>query len=102
MHMNCESVRRLVALCREEELAAWERQAILSHLPQCPECDLYRKDLRYLQSTLRRLPRLAVPQSLTSRLIISASYDRERRQGAGEFSSPWQRWLTRAKLMTRD
>ncbi len=26
----------------------------------------------------------------------------ERRQGAGEFSSPWQRWLTRARLIVHD
>jgi hypothetical protein len=48
------------------------------------------------------LPRLPVPASLTSKLMVSASYDRERRQGAGEFSSPWQRWLTRAKLVIND
>jgi Putative zinc-finger len=100
--MNCESVRRLVALFREEEMPPRDRQAVLSHLPRCPECDLHSRDLRYVRSTLRRLPRLSVPQSLTSRLIVSASYDRERRQGAGEFSSPWQRWLTRAKLVMRD
>jgi hypothetical protein len=48
------------------------------------------------------MPQLAVPHSLTSRLMITASYDRERRQGAGEFSSPGQRWLTRARLVIHD
>jgi Putative zinc-finger len=100
--MNCKSVRRLVSLFREEEMPPRERQIVAAHLPACEDCDLHSRDSRYLQATLRRLPRRAVPQSLTSRLIISASYDRERRQGAGEFSSPWQRWLTRARLVVRD
>ncbi len=42
------------------------------------------------------------PKSLTSKLIVSASYDRQRRQGAGEFSSPWQCWHTRARLIVHD
>jgi hypothetical protein len=100
--MNCESVRRLVALFREEEMRPVERKMVRSHLPECRDCELHLREQRYLQSTLRRLPQLAVPQSLTSKLMVSASYDRERRQGAGEFSSPWQRWLTRAKLVTKD
>lgn len=100
--MNCESVRRLIALFREEEMPLRERQIVTAHLPACEDCDLYSRDLRYVQTSLSRSPRLAVPQSLTSKLMVSASYDRERRQGAGEFSSPWQRWLTRARLMTQD
>jgi hypothetical protein len=100
--MNCESVRRLISLFREEEMPPNERKMVATHLPGCEDCELHHRDLRYLQSSLRRLPRLAVPQSLTSKLMVSASYDRERRQGAGEFSSPWQRWLTRARLMMHD
>src|SRR5277367_6049650 len=102
MHMNCESVRRLVSELRKEEMPWQERQAVLSHLPQCSECDLYSKDLAYVRSALRQMPQVAVPHSLTSRLMITASYDRERRQGAGEFSSPGQRWLTRARLSMQD
>lgn len=100
--MNCESVRRLVALFREEEMPPRERQIVAAHLPACEDCDLYTRDLRYVQTSLRRSPQMAVPQSLTSKLMVSASYDRERRQGAGEFSSPWQRWQTRARLMMQD
>jgi hypothetical protein len=100
--MNCKNVRRLVSLFREEEMPSRERQIVAAHLPACEDCDLYTRDLRGVQDSLRRAPRMAVPESLTSRLMISASYDRERRQGAGEFSSPWQRWLTRARLSTQD
>jgi hypothetical protein len=100
--MNCESVRRLVSLFREEEMPSRERQIVAAHLPACEDCDLHSRHHRHLQSSLRRVPRLAVPQSLTSKLIVSASYDRERRQGAGEFSSPWQRWLTRGRLFVHD
>jgi hypothetical protein len=100
--MTCESVRELVSLFREEEMPLHERALVSSHLSLCRECNLHHKELLYLQSSLRRMPRRIVPKALTSKLIVTASYDRERRQGAGEFSSPWQRWLTRAKLVTRD
>jgi hypothetical protein len=100
--MNCESVRRLVSLFREDEMPPRERQIVAAHLPACEDCDLHSRDLRRLQSSLQHLPRRAVPQSLTSKLMVSASYDRERRQGAGEFSSPWQRWLTRGRLVMHD
>jgi len=100
--MNCESVRRLVALYRADEMSGQDRQGVLSHLPECPECKLHAGDVQYLRSAVREMPRLAVPKSLTSQLMVIASYDRERRQGAGEFSSPWQRWLTRAKLVIND
>jgi hypothetical protein len=73
-----------------------------AHLPACEDCNLHHRDLREMQVSLRRLPRLAVPQSLTSKLMVSASYDRERRQGAGEFSSPWQRYVTRLRLTLQD
>jgi hypothetical protein len=100
--MKCESVRRLVALFREEEMPSRERKIVAAHLPTCVDCDSYTRDLRFVQTSLRRSTRLAVPKSLTSKLIVSASYDRERRQGAGEFSSPWQRWLTRARIIVHD
>lgn len=100
--MNCESVRRLVSLFRKEELPWQERQAVLAHLPECPECHLHARDQEYLRSALKEMPKLAVPRALTSKLMVIASYDRERRQGAGEFSSAWQRWLTRAKLVLND
>ena len=100
--MTCESVRRLVSLYREEEMPRREREIVSAHLPACEDCDLHSRDQRRVQASLRRLPRMAVPQTLTSKLMVSASYDRERRQGAGEFSSPWRRWLTRAHLSVQD
>jgi len=89
-------------LYREEEMPLRDRQIVAAHLPACEDCDLFTRDLRYMETSLRHTPRLAVPESLTSRIMVSASYDRERRQGAGEFSSPWQRWLTRARLSMQD
>jgi hypothetical protein len=67
-----------------------------------PECGRLDEDRDEVRSALRSLPRLAVPHTLTSRLLVSASYDRERRLGAGEFSSPWRRWLTRLNLIVND
>lgn len=100
--MTCELVRRLVSLFREEETPLREGEILAAHLPACEDCDLHSREMRRVQASVRRLPRMAVPQTLTSKLLVSASYDRQRRQGAGEFSSPWQRWLTRARLMIRD
>ena len=50
--MNCESVRRLVALFREEEMPSRERQIVAAHLPMCEDCDSYTRDLRFLQTSV--------------------------------------------------
>jgi len=100
--MNCESVRGLISQFLESEMPEQYRRAISLHVANCPECRTHSHDLRYIRTALQRLPRLAAPKSLASRLRVIASYDRERRQGAGEFSSPLQRWLTRARLTMRD
>jgi hypothetical protein len=100
--MNCESVQSLFARLLNGGLPEHARRSVSMHIDGCEPCARYCEDLRFTRSTLRRLPVLAVPRDLTSKLRIIASYDRERRQGAGEFSSPWQRWLTRARLTLKD
>jgi hypothetical protein len=100
--MNCESIKSTYDRLLNGGLSEQVRRSVLSHLDKCQECAHYCDDLRFSRSTLKRLPVLAVPKNLTSKLRVLASYDRERRQGAGEFSSPWQRYLTRARLQLQD
>jgi predicted anti-sigma-YlaC factor YlaD len=100
--MNCESHESSIHRYLDRELPDRERRAVSAHLASCPECHQRFEDLRYVRTTLRRLPVIAAPKTLSSQLRVIASYDRERRQGAGEFSSAWQRWLTRARLTMRD
>jgi hypothetical protein len=100
--MNCESIKSTYDRQLNDGLSEQVRRSVSSHLDQCQECAHYCDDLRFSRSTLKRLPVLAVPKNLTSKLRVLASYDRERRQGAGEFSSPWQRYLTRARLHLQD
>jgi hypothetical protein len=100
--MNCESVQSLYTRLLNDGLSEQARRSVSSHISQCEECERFCEDLRFSRSTLQRLPVLAVPKNLTSKLRVIASYDRERRQGAGEFSSPGQRWLTRARLTLKD
>jgi predicted anti-sigma-YlaC factor YlaD len=102
MHMTCESLDKLLTQFLDRESSERERRAVNTHLTQCAHCRQRCEDLRYVRTTLRRLPRIAAPKTLSSQLRVIASYDRERRQGAGEFSSPWQRWLTRARVTMRD
>jgi hypothetical protein len=100
--MNCESVQSLYTRLLNDGFPEQARRSVSSHISQCEECERFCEDLRFSRSTLQRLPVLAVPRNLTSKLRVIASYDRERRQGAGEFSSPAQRWLTRARLTLKD
>jgi hypothetical protein len=100
--MNCESVQSSYGRLLNGGLSEQVRRSVSLHINECQECAHYCDDLRFVRSHIQRLPVLAVPKMLTSKLRVIASYDRERRQGAGEFSSPWQRYLTRARLSLQD
>ena len=100
--MNCESVQGSISRYLDGQMPEHQRKAVTRHLLGCRDCEQFQADLRYVHSSIRRLPAISAPKSLATKLRVTASYDRERRQGAGEFSSPWQRWLTRARIAMQD
>ena len=100
--MTCESVQRSISRYLDGQMPEQLRKAVSLHMVNCVDCEQFQADLRYVHSSVRQLPMVPAPKNLAMKLRVTASYDRERRQGAGEFSSPWQRWLTRAKIAMRD
>jgi hypothetical protein len=100
--MKCESVHSSLSLYADSCLPEGQRRAVTAHLTACADCAGRWDDLRHVQASLRGLPRAASPKTLASRLRVMASHEQARRQGAGEFSSPWAKCRTRAKIWARD
>ncbi len=100
--MTCESVQLSIATFLDDQMPEQQRQALSQHLIDCRDCEQLQADLRYVRSSVRQLPMMATPKNLAMKLRVSASYDRERRQGAGEFSSSWERFRTRARIAMQD
>ncbi|MDP9172119.1 MAG: hypothetical protein M3N54_15990 [Acidobacteriota bacterium] len=73
------------------------RPAIAAHLSECRECELHGREVTALRSGLKHLPVRQAPAILTTRLLISASRERSRREQRRDFGT----WLRERRLRLR-
>lgn len=67
--MKCQTIRRDVSAYIDGMLEGTRAQILRAHLRECSECAHYVENLRSLASTLRELPRPAVPPRLTQDIL---------------------------------
>src|SRR5271170_3215146 len=64
--LTCEDVNPLLDAYRDEELDQVERQDVASHLDSCQNCQTKLKGIESVVASLKSLPQLQMPHSLTT------------------------------------
>lgn len=77
--MSCQTVQNSLSAHLDGCLSREERQELLSHLGQCPDCELRFAQLARVRHVLGELPGACPPSELTSRLRVLASQECARR-----------------------
>lgn len=77
--MSCQTVQKFISAYLDRKLAGEERDNVARHLARCRECATRSEQLSHLRGMLRTLPTPVPPQSLISRLRVTASHERARR-----------------------
>lgn len=65
--MRCDDARNRIGMLHDGELSHGEREAVVAHTAQCPECTRYRDELGRLSRHLRQV-REAAPLALQERV----------------------------------
>lgn len=76
--MSCENVQELISLLLDGKLAAGEREVVLAHTGVCRDCGTHLEALQTQRTLLRNMAQTPVPVTLTTRLRVLASHERER------------------------
>ena len=83
--MRCDEARTRIGMLHDGELPAGEREALIAHAAECPDCARYRDELARLGAQLRRA-REAAPLALAER--VRANLQVEAAEIAGERAAP--------------
>jgi len=101
--MICWSVQRQSTDYVDGRLRLSERAKIEAHLRQCQTCDYEIDQIRAVRSSLSSLADVAVPSSLSTRLRVMASQERQlvlETQGS-RLRRAWRNWKFRIDQMMR-
>lgn len=72
--MRCEQARDRIGMLVDGELSASEREAIVTHAADCPECARYRDDLTRLRRHLQQV-RQTQPEKLAARVSAALAVE---------------------------
>ncbi|MGE5646774.1 MAG: anti-sigma factor family protein [Acidobacteriota bacterium] len=85
--MNCRTVENSLSAHLDGALSQPEARGLMAHIDVCPDCESRLAQLARVQAALRKLPKSAPPERLTTALRVMASKERARviarRRGAG-------------------
>lgn len=70
----CERMPIRLSILLDDELSAFEREQVESHLGGCPDCTRYLKELRAVRGHLRRLPQLEPREEVIAELKAKIRY----------------------------
>ena len=95
--MSCDRVQELISSLLDCRVAAGERENVLAHIGSCGNCSAHFESMQSLRAALLDIAEPAVPDSLTARLSVLASHERERRlTEIHEHVGPFQEVVRRA------
>jgi Putative zinc-finger len=95
--MKCEEARELITGLVDDELSAAERQAIASHLQDCPRCQwIHEQELALKREVRAAAQNLSAPAELRNRVLVGSGRLAETgdRHGASRIFA----WLSRPAL----
>ena len=103
LHMKCFSIRRQSTAYVDGRLREREHSRIAGHLRECDSCATYFYQVRSLRSGLGRLPQAQPPASLTTKLRILASREKQliRETQGSRLRFAWNKWKFRLDEMMR-
>jgi len=95
--MTCWSVKRRRHAYVDRTLSTAERERIERHLRTCESCSSRFEQLTSLRFSLTQLPRRRPPQSLSTRLRVAASRERQivLENHGSHWRAAWNRWKFR-------
>lgn len=101
--MNCWGVNRRSTDYVDGRLRQNERSQVEAHLLECQECGVRIRDLRSLRTTLGKLSEPKVPDSLRTRLQVSASLERQilLENDGSRLQRAWTNWKFRMNELMR-
>ena len=76
--MSCENVQELISLLLDGKVSVEERENVLAHTGVCRECGTHLESSQIERALLRRMAQAPVPDSLSAKLRVMASHERER------------------------
>jgi hypothetical protein len=97
--INCKSVRSALWDYATATLDETDRLLVDSHLRECRECELHRKEVRSLRTGLKSLPGRSGSPMLGTRLQVIASRERARHALRRDLAARLTEVRSRAKLI---
>lgn len=76
--MNCRTVQISLSAYLDGALSQFETRGLVAHLEACRDCEARRAQMARVQNALRKLPRTAPPERLSTALRVMASKERAR------------------------
>jgi hypothetical protein len=76
--MSCENVQELVSLILDGKLPEAGPEKVLEHTRVCRECGAHLASLQTQRAIMRKMAQTPMPESLSARLRVLASHERER------------------------
>jgi len=90
--ISCGAAAGHVSAFLDGILPVAEQRQMDAHLEDCEKCSQQLRQMRQVQSTLRRMPVRVPPASLKTRLRIVASREMVRQQARASFPARWADW----------
>jgi len=97
MYMS-DHVPELITPLLDRQLAAEQRDEVLTHLEACRECEQHLETIQSQRQALRRLDRASMPAALTMKLRVLASHERERQRARISFAARRRHLADRLQL----
>src|SRR3569833_2610547 len=101
--MKCWSVKRRSTEYVVGRLRPSEHSRIQTHLVECEKCSFQIDEMRTIRSSLSRLPAPQIPESLRTRLRVTASRERQilLETQWSRLQRVWNRWRMRMDELMR-
>jgi len=97
--MSCENGKEQIASFLDRRITGPEREHVREHIESCRRCSSELESMQQLRHSLRTLPPPTVPAALTTRLMVVASHERQRRLARQSVTTLARHYASRLHLM---